>query len=45
MLDINHAICLLGWTILALCLASDHLDFLGWPEDGPFWLTKSFTIT
>ena len=30
MLDILHAICFnMGWTILALSLASDHLDFLG----------------
>ena len=38
-------ISILGWTILALSLASDHLDFLGWLGDGPFWLTKSFTVT
>ena len=37
------SISILGWTILALSLASDHLDFLGWPGDEPFWLTKSFT--
>ena len=29
MLDINHAVLMLGWTILALSLSSDHLDLLG----------------
>ena len=32
------SVSILGWTILALSLATDHLDVLG-------WLTKSFTIT
>ena len=39
------SVSILGWTILALSLESDHLDFLGWPGDEQFWLTKSFTIT
>ena len=45
MLDINHAVLMLGWTILALSLSSDHLDLLGQLGGGPFWLTMSFTIT
>ena len=32
MLDISMpSVSILGWIILALSLASDHLDFLGWP--------------
>ena len=34
----------LGWTILAVSLESDHPDFLGWLRDGPFWLTNSFAV-
>ena len=33
---------MLGWNVLALSLASDHLDFLGWPGDGPFWPQRLF---
>ena len=29
-------ISILGWTILQLSLARDHLDFLGCPGDVPF---------
>ena len=34
-----------GWTILALSLANDHLDFLEYHGDELFRLTKSFTVT
>ena len=34
----------LGWTILALSLESDHPDFLGWLGVEPFWLKFAFTI-